>query len=150
MSESQESVYLYAKESRENYLEVFTQKKCPHLFKVLPFLDSDKENRQEDDFFSLHLQTCECCKNQALKIMDQFKRVDQLIPEIPLSAQTRSEIERFHHRLIAGTTWDVSWSHKVNNVFFDQVLPGVADFFSVFKKPIVIVAILAAGAFIYL
>lgn len=149
MQESQDSVYLYAKQSREKYLEVFTHKRCPHMFKVMPFLDSEKKNSSEESFLSLHLQSCEQCREQALKTMEQFKKIEHFIPNVSLNPVAKENLEKFHSQLITKTRWDLSWSFKLSKITEEKIVPGLWDFLSVFKKPLVILSIVVASLLIY-
>lgn len=149
MSHSQDSIYLYDKELREEYLTAFEKKKCPHQFKVISYLDKDRHVDEKESFLTQHIQTCQQCQDQALRVMDYFKRMEKLIPEMPLSHQTKAELERHHKTMIKGSRWDVSLEQKLKVLLRDSIVPGLQDLLSVLSRPNVLIASFVAVLLLY-
>lgn len=146
----QDSVYLYADDRREDYLKAFQQKKCPHEFKVLSYLDletSRKENKET--FFETHLQKCECCTEKAVQVLEHFKRLEKLIPEVPLAARVEDELKRFHFTCVKGTRWDISLENRVRQFVVKRLRPMAADLLQVIQEPKVLVISLLGIALAY-
>lgn len=146
-----DSVYLYAKERRSDYLDEMTLKRCAHSNQVYSLLDLDVgAERMEQGFWKKHLDVCEICRVKTQKILAGHKEVEALIPKVDLGVDQKEALNTSCKQLIKGTYLDQSWSHRWRVFYLSALVPAVSDFISCLKKPSVQFAIWAGLAWVIL
>lgn len=119
-TESQDSIYLYAKDHRDLLVKNFRLVECPHKIKVMAFLDLDEIQRERDPF-AHHLAECESCKKHYLKLLHSFQMLSAQLPWIKPSDQVRTGLMRKVERLSGKKTW---WD-QVHDMATYDLRPGL-------------------------
>lgn len=92
---SDESVYLYSEEYKQEYLNSFApKKKCRFAKTAYNYVDSDEHEVEELSHFKLHMDTCDVCSSEIDFILNTFNEISKKIPFHSTPRERQFEFER--------------------------------------------------------
>lgn len=86
--ESEGTFYLYDKKYRDIHLESLGKKVCSERVKLLSLVDTEEKTRQATLWG--HVQNCELCKADYLKLQKYLQEINHLLPVVKPSPEMKA------------------------------------------------------------